>query len=186
MEGEPGNVFHYSNAGLQIAGAVIEKISGKAFKTLFAERIAGPLNMKNTDFGKGNIALPAGGAQSTAEDYLNFLVMILNRGTFNGRRILSEKSIAAMQLNRVDSATKIAYSPAEAGNWGYGYGEWVMEVSTADHSSKAVSSPGLFGSFPWVENENGYCAFLLTFNLKSKGRNERYKALKALVDEAVK
>ncbi len=51
MEGEPGTVFHYSNAGLQIAAAVIEKISGKSFQTLFAERIAQPLDMKNTDFG---------------------------------------------------------------------------------------------------------------------------------------
>ena len=31
MEGAPGRVFHYSNVGLQIAGAVIEKISGKIF-----------------------------------------------------------------------------------------------------------------------------------------------------------
>ena len=51
MEGGPGKVFHYSNVGLQIAGAVIEKLGGKTFQTLFAERIAKPLDMKNTDFG---------------------------------------------------------------------------------------------------------------------------------------
>src|SRR6185312_4422297 len=48
MEGEPGKVFHYSSIGLQIAAAVIEKISGEDFKTLFKERIAIPCNMKNT------------------------------------------------------------------------------------------------------------------------------------------
>lgn len=58
MEGEPGKVFRYSNAGLQIAGAVMEKISGKNFETLFAERIAKPLDMKDTDFGKGKVPLP--------------------------------------------------------------------------------------------------------------------------------
>jgi len=52
MEGEPGKVFHYSNAGLQIAGAVIEKIAGKTFEELFSERIARPLGLRNTDFGK--------------------------------------------------------------------------------------------------------------------------------------
>ncbi len=31
MEGEPGKVFHYSSIGLQIAAAVIEKISGRGF-----------------------------------------------------------------------------------------------------------------------------------------------------------
>ncbi len=93
MEGEPGKIFRYSNTGLQIAGAAIEKISGKSFEQLFAERIAKPLGMKNSDFGKGKVALPAGGAFSTPDDYTNFLVMILNKGMFNGKRILTEKSV---------------------------------------------------------------------------------------------
>ncbi|MEO6631348.1 MAG: serine hydrolase domain-containing protein, partial [Mucilaginibacter sp.] len=143
MEGEPGKTFHYSNTGLQIAGAVIEKISGKSFEALFAERIAAPLGMKNTDFGKKKVALPAGGALSTPEDYLNFLAMILNKGVFNGKRILTEASIAQMQINRITPGVKIAYSPAEAKGLGYGYGDWTM-------GNNIVSSPGLFGSFPWV------------------------------------
>jgi len=185
MEGEPGTVFHYSNAGLQIAGAVIEKISGKSFETLFTERIARPLNMKNSDFGKGKVALPAGGAYSTPEDYMNFLVMILGKGMFNGRRILSENSVAEMQVNRVTKDVKVAYSPTEAGNFGYGYGEWVMETSTVNDLSRSVTSPGLFGSFPWVDNEKKYCAFLMCFYIKNEGRNARYKELKRLVDEAI-
>lgn len=186
MEGEPGKVFRYSNTGLQIAGAVIEKISGKSFEDLFAERIAKPLNMKNTDFGKGKVALPAGGANSTPQDYLNFLVMILNKGMFNGKRILSAASVDAMQVNRVTSDVRVAYSPVEAGDFGYGYGEWVMENSSFSSISRSVTSPGLFGSFPWVDNEKKYCAFLMAYYLKSEGRNERYKELKSLVDAALK
>jgi CubicO group peptidase (beta-lactamase class C family) len=177
-EGVPGKVFHYSNAGLQIAGAILEKISGKSFETLFAERIAGPLNMKNTDFGKGKVALPAGGATSTPEDYLNFLVMILNKGVFNNKRILSENSIAQMQLNRCTPDVTIAYKPEEAGDFGYGYGEWVMD----GHS---VSSPGLYGSFPWISNDKKYAAFMMTYYLKSTGRHERYVDLKNIVDGSV-
>ena len=56
MEGEPGRVFHYSSIGLQIAAAVIEKISGEDFKNLFRERIAEPCDMKNTDFGNKEIS----------------------------------------------------------------------------------------------------------------------------------
>ncbi len=185
MEGEPGKVFHYSNAGLQIAGAVIGKIGGKSFETLFAERIARPLEMKNTDFGRGKVPLPAGGAFSTPEDYMHFLVMVLNKGVYNGKRVLSEKSIAEMQVNRLSKEVRIAYSPAEAGGVGYGYGEWVMETSAIDNLSKTVSSPGLFGSFPWVDNEKKYCAFLMTYYLKNEGKQERYQALKKLVDEAL-
>ena len=191
MEGEPGKTFHYSSVGLQIAGAVIEKISGKNFETLFAERIAKPCNMKNTDFGKarpddlvgrGKVAMPAGSAISTPEDYMNFLEMILHDGKFNGKQIVSKESVTKMQYNYAKGVT-VAYSPAEAGGWGYGFGEWVMEED--NKRSGCVTSPGLFGSFPWVDNEKKYAGFLFCFNLKSKGRNEHYKKLKHLVDEAV-
>jgi len=185
MEGIPGHVFHYSNAGLQIAAAVIEKISGKDFETLFAERMATPLEMKNTDFGKGKVVLAAGGAFSTPLDYMNFLQMILNKGMFKGRRILTEKSVADMQINRITADTRVAYSPAEAGDAGYGYGEWVMQASTATKLSEVVSSPGLFGSFPWVNNEKGYCAFLMTYYIRPNGRGDRYRELRELVDAFV-
>lgn len=178
MEGTPGKVFHYSNVGLQLTGAILEKISGKSFETLFAERIAVPLHMKNSDFGNGKVALPAGGAYSTPEDYLNFLVMILNKGVFNNKRILSENSIAAMQVNRRTADVKTGYAPEEAGDFGYGYGEWIMD-------GKTVTSPGLFGSFPWVNNDKKYAAFMMTYYLKSAGRHERYVELKGLVDEIV-
>lgn len=184
MEGEPGKSFHYSNAGLQVAGAVIEKIGEKSFEELFAERIAVPLGMKNTDFGRKNVALPAGGARSTTEDYLAFLTMILNKGSFGGKQILSEQSVNEMQINRIGSEVKIDYSPAEAKGLGYGYGEWV-DGSEDGKPSEWATSPGLFGSFPWIENEKHYCAFLMTFYLKNEGRNERYIGLKHLVDESV-
>ena len=145
MEGEPGKVFHYSSIGLQIAAAVIEKISGKDFKTLFQERIAIPCDMKSTDYGNGKIPLAAGGAYSTPEDYIHFLQMILQNGYYNGKQILSKECIIKMQKNYVKDA-RVAYSPAEAGNWGYGLGEWVMD--DAVDRSNAVTSPGLFGSFP--------------------------------------
>jgi CubicO group peptidase (beta-lactamase class C family) len=181
MEGEPGKVFNYSNTGLQIAAAVIEKISGKEFETLFAERIARPCGMVNTDFGKVKVPLAAGGAWSTPNDYMQFLVMLLNNGSNNGKQVLSKKSVEAMQQNYTKDA-KVVHSPAEAGNWGYGFGEWVMEDAAV--RSDAVTSPGLFGSFPWVDNRRGYAGFLFVFNIKSKGRNELYRGLKKTVDES--
>lgn len=185
MEGEPGKTFHYSNTGLQLAAAVIEKISGKSFETLFAERIARPCNMLNSDFGNGPVALPAGGAWSTAADYSNFLQMILHEGVFNGQQVLSKNAIVQMQKNRITASTKIISAPAEAGNWGYGFGEWITDGASGEQRSDAVTSPGLFGSFPWVDNKKQYTGFLMTFNLNNKGRHEKYSELKKLVDEAL-
>lgn len=195
MEGEPGKVFRYGNTGLQIAAAVLEKISGKDFETLFAERIAAPLEMKNTDFGKSGLPLAAGGAWSTPEDYMNFLVMLLNEGAFNGKRILSKALVHEMMKNKLGSDCLRAWAPEEAGTWGYGFGAWVMDPPLAIATRKdampdskrgdAVTSPGLFGSFPWVENEKKYAAFLFVHNLQHKGRNQLYATLKRVVDNAV-
>ncbi len=184
MEGLPGKTFHYSNAGLQIAAAITEKISGKNFEPLFSERIARPCEMINTDFGNKKVALPAGGGWSTAEDYLKFLSMILNDGTYKGKQVLSKNSIIEMQKNRIRKDVTIIQSPAEAGNWGYGFGEWVMDDATGEKRSEAVTSPGLFGSFPWIDRNLNYAAFLFTYNINSKGRNDRYKNLKKTIDAA--
>lgn len=187
MEGQPGKVFHYSNVGLQIAGAVLEKISGKSFESLFQERIAQPLGMQHTSYGQKKVVLPAGGASSTAEDYSSFLTMIQNKGLYKGKRILSEASIAQMQVNRITPDVKVAYTPAEAGTGlGYGYGEWVTKSSTLANLSPYVSSPGLFGSFPLLEKDHGYIAVLMTYNLKNKGRQAQYETLRQLINEAVK
>jgi CubicO group peptidase (beta-lactamase class C family) len=184
LDSKPGESFRYSNIGLQIAGAVIEKISGKNFRILFEERIAKPCEMLHTDFGKKPLPLPAGGAESTAEDYLHFLQMILNNGSYNGQLILKKETVALMQHNYT-SIEKIISSPDEAGNWGYGFGEWIMDDAKGTTRSDMVSSPGLFGTFPWVDNKLDYCGILFTYNIKSKGRHEKYTELKNIVDIAI-
>jgi CubicO group peptidase (beta-lactamase class C family) len=184
LDSKPGESFRYSNIGLQIAGAVIEKISGKNFRTLFEERIAKPCQMMHTDFGKKPLPLPAGGAESTAEDYMHFLQMILNNGLYNGKVILKKETVALMQHNYTFTE-KVIYSPEEAGHWAYGFGEWIMDDAKGNIRSNVVSSPGLFGTFPWVDNKNGYAAILFTYNIKSKGRHEKYLELKSIVDKAI-
>jgi CubicO group peptidase (beta-lactamase class C family) len=184
LDSKPGESFRYSNIGLQIAGAVIEKISGRNFRTLFEERIAKPCQMLHTDFGKKPLPLPAGGAESTAEDYLHFLQMILNNGLYIGKVILKKETVALMQHNYTYTE-KIMYLPEEAGNWAYGFGEWIMDDAKGNTRSNVVSRPGLFGTFPWVDNKNRYAAILFTYNVKSKGRHEKYLELKTIVDTAI-
>lgn len=175
MEGEPGKVFRYGNVGLQIAGAVIEKISGKDFETLFAERIAKPLDMKNTDFGHKNVPLVAGGVAGTPEDYLHFLQMILNKGVYNGKSVLSEQSLQSMMTNRITENVQITYSPEAEKGLGYGLGVWIIP-------NNVVSSPGLFGTYPWINTGKNYAAILFSFNINKKGRHQRYAEITQLVE----
>jgi CubicO group peptidase (beta-lactamase class C family) len=184
MEGTPGKVFHYSSIGLQIAAAVIEKISGKDFKTLFDERIAIPCEMKNTNFGKDKVPLAAGGAYSTPEDYIHFLQMILQNGTYKGNKVLSKKSVYMMEQNYT-RGIRVAYSPPQAEKMNYGLGEWIMEDESQRERANAVTCPGLFGSFPWIDNTRNYAGFLFVVNLKQNNRYEMYTNLKAIVDKAI-
>lgn len=48
---EPGTNFEYSNSGFVVAGAMMEKITGKSWETLMAERIFQPLGMSSAGFG---------------------------------------------------------------------------------------------------------------------------------------
>ncbi len=184
MDSKPGESFRYSNVGLQIAGAVIEKISGNNFKTLFAERIAKPCEMIHSDFGDKNLTIPAGSAQSSASDYLHFLTMILNNGMYNNKQVLKKETVASMQKSYT-TGKQIKYSPEEAGDWNYGFGEWMLNEVKENERCQAVSSPGLFGTFPWVGNKLGYAAILFTFNIKNKGRHEKYTELKTIVEKAL-
>lgn len=47
----PGSTFVYSNAGYAIAGAMAEKVTGKAWEDLLQEKVFGPLKITSAGFG---------------------------------------------------------------------------------------------------------------------------------------
>lgn len=177
---QPGKKFSYSSIGLNIAGRVLEIISKKPFDQLMMQRIFRPLNMRNSTFYNERAVNPSGGCQSTANDYMNFLQMILNKGMFNGKRILSEASIATMQQAHT-TQDMIAYTPKTAEGFDYALGEWILEK---DSSGKAtcVSSPGLFGTWPLVDNCRGYACIFLVKNLLGEEKRDIYTDMKNTID----
>ncbi|MFM1871964.1 MAG: hypothetical protein RL398_1386, partial [Planctomycetota bacterium] len=78
----PGSAFRYGGVTFQIAAIAAERVTGKDWHTLFAERIAAPLGMHATKFAAmqpfgadpGTTKLPgvAGAAISTLADYTKF------------------------------------------------------------------------------------------------------------------
>ena len=47
---QPGTAYHYSNIGINLAGAVVERVAGVPFEEFLAKRIFEPLDMKETTF----------------------------------------------------------------------------------------------------------------------------------------
>jgi CubicO group peptidase (beta-lactamase class C family) len=110
----------------------------------------------------------AGGALSTARDLGVFMQMLLNRGSYGGRRILSAAGVAAMTRSQLAAdipRIMPRISPAtgertdiklEAG--GYGFGLFIYEISRfrpngSLMSAKAFGHGGYGGVFIWADPE---------------------------------
>jgi CubicO group peptidase (beta-lactamase class C family) len=180
----PGTTFFYGNVGLNIAGRVLEVISKKRFDALMKQRIFTPLNMRNSTFtGEEDAVNPSGGAVSTAADYMNFLTMILDKGTFMGKRILSEGAIAQMQTIQTNNIPK-KYTPKTAEGFDYGLGEWIQEAD-AKGNSTVVSCPGLFGTWPYVDKCRGYACIFFIKSLLGEQKKDLYLELKKAIDQQI-
>jgi len=157
----PGERFLSSGIGLQVAAIAAERVTGKNFHELFAERIAEPLGLQDTQFGSyhplagdpGVTPLPwaAGGAVSTLDDYSSFMAMLLARGCVGDRQVLSADSIDAMFSDQVLGQAEVRAERFE-GHVRYGLGTWIVELHNGAHR---VAELGSFGFMPWIDLDLG-------------------------------
>lgn len=129
---QPGSCWQYSRA-TDVLGSLLEVVSGKTLGVLLQEEILGPLGMKDTAFcvpqaqqhriaepfrsdpetGSAVVMMDArvvprfesggGGLLSTAADYARFLELMRSRGSSNGVRLVSRKTIAWMTADHLGS-----------------------------------------------------------------------------------
>jgi CubicO group peptidase (beta-lactamase class C family) len=183
IQANPGVEFRYNNTGLNIAGRVVEIVTKRGFEQMMQERITRPLMMRSTNFSSLNAVNPAGGALTSANDYLNFLSMILNKGMFNGKRILSEQAIAEMQTVRT-TPSLIKYAPKLAEGFNYGFGAWITATDEKGLAT-AISCPGLFGSWASIDKCRGYAFVLLTKELVTFDKKDFYLGIKQAIDDQI-
>lgn len=187
-----GTDFWYGNIGLNIAGRILEVVTKRKFETLIKTKLFLPLGMNRTSFTNlgGGPVNPSGGAQSTADDYMKFLVMLLNKGKYNGKQILSSEAVEQMlePQNRLD---QVRYAPKAAEGYRYALGTWVMEEAPQLHSLKAkgkataLASPGLFGTWPMVDYCRGYAYIVFVKDLLGEERADAHLQLKKIVDAQI-
>jgi CubicO group peptidase (beta-lactamase class C family) len=102
---------------------------------------------------------PAGGLFSTAPDLACLYRLMLNRGTLDGRRYLSEPSVAAMtRLQTGDLKTGFVDGMGFGLGWGF-----VREPSgaTATLSAGTYGHGGMYGSQGWIDPHKGKFIILL-------------------------
>jgi CubicO group peptidase (beta-lactamase class C family) len=182
----PGTEFYYSNVGFKIVARVLEIVAKKPFDRLMKEKLTSPLAMRNTSFANDNYDAapdPANGAKSTTFDYLNFLSMLLNKGSFNGKQVLTEASVKTL-LSLQAKVTEIKNAPKQAESFSYALGSWIAETNSKDEPTVFIA-PGLNGTYAVLDLCRGY-AFVLIAKGGSDIKKETCLEIKSTIDESLK
>ena len=171
---EPGSTWEYGRA-TDVLGRIVEVVSGQMLGTFLQAQIFKPLGMTDTGFcvppqHHGRIAEPfardpegglqmrvidvredavmesgGGGLASTASDYARFLQCLLNRGEFEGVRLLGPRTVDFMTADHlgdipVNDGASRALLPR-----GHGFG-----LGFAVRKDLGVATvPGSIGSYFW-------------------------------------
>jgi len=148
----PGERFSYGNSDFLVIGRIVEVAGGADFATVVEQRLTGPLAMTATTWpGAPTAANPAFGVRVSVDDYGHFLDMVLHRGMFGGRRILSEAAVAELtgdQIRGYDTAGDFAVGITKIPR--YALGAW-PDVVDVFGETMMVSGNGGMGFYPWVD-----------------------------------
>lgn len=164
----PGSTFDYGGASMQLAARIAERAGGADFATLFAREVAKPLDLRDTRFGgllrqPRRVANPLFGAglQSNADDLARVMAMLSADGIGPGhRRYLRADTLDAMARDQVGDARR-QHDPGAGISDGYGLGQWLHGLDAEGYGVR-VSSPGAFGTTPWLDRDTGLAAVLVT------------------------
>ena len=160
---EPGKRYFYFNAGFTMLGEIIENVSKLTYEEYVKEHILKPLKMYRTTFLEkefyedkdimaayliekdtpvekkhpfDKFIYAAGGMLSSVTEMSNFLLMLLNGGEFEGKRIINLESLQEMFSIQIE--TPVNY----LGRSGYGFG---LAISEDFLGQKIVSHGGSTG-----------------------------------------
>jgi CubicO group peptidase (beta-lactamase class C family) len=146
LRAAPGHEFAYGGAAFSVAGRVAEVAAKAPWAVIFATRIADPLGLRHTGYGvTANPMLSEGLTYSSAADYATFLQMVLDGGTYEGRRVLSEAMVEEMTR---DQTAGVGNRVSPGGDRSYGLGCWRDVVDSTTGRALLVTSPGAAASCP--------------------------------------
>ena len=163
-------------AGFDVLSRIVEIASGQPYDRFLRERLFDPLGMKDTGFfappdrvarlvtlyrrgPNGLERLPdqngsssttyfsgAGGMVSTAEDYAQFALMLVNGGELNGKRYLGPRTVALMSTNHTGDMVNGQFGRPARG-MGFGLGVQVVEDPAAADLRQSKGTWGWAGAY---------------------------------------
>ncbi len=158
---EPGERFFYFNSGYALLGQIIKEVTSTKYPEFVKENILKPLDMKRSRFdydSEGDIMTPyfmeedqpkstpyplreighpGGGLLSSVSELANYLIMNMNEGKFDGKRILEPSSLEKIHTRHIKR---------DVGDYGYGWGiDEFLGEELIGHSGSIAVSGGYIG-----------------------------------------
>lgn len=133
MADDPGANAIYCSANSNLIGAVLSAATDETLLHLFADLIAKPLGVERYFLGLQPTGEPylGGGAHWLPRDFMKLGQVMLNGGTWDGHRLVSEAWVT--------ESTKVQ---VKIGDRGYGYQWWITEYPYGDGTVHAFFAAG--------------------------------------------
>jgi CubicO group peptidase (beta-lactamase class C family) len=123
VEYEPGTWFVYNTAATYMLSAILTKLTGESLAEYLEPRLFKPLGIENPywETDPRGINLGGSGLHARTEDIARFGQMYLEKGTWNGKRIVPKEWIAEATKSHSDNRNTQTNPDWTAG---YGYQFW--------------------------------------------------------------
>ncbi len=159
LDNEPNGKFEYSNSTFYLLSIIVEKISGEKTFDFLDKRLFKPLGFENyswEDCPKGH-TFGASSITITTDDMLKLGILYLNKGVYNGKRILSEEWVdKATHFKKGMEADHYCYSFWRWNDeWYSGNGSFNQQLYIVPGKNTVVAihshDPSFYNLFPIVE-----------------------------------
>ncbi|WP_299473586.1 serine hydrolase [uncultured Roseibium sp.] len=107
----PGTKWTYSGGATALIGEIIQRGTGRSLPEFATEVLFDPLGIERFEWaaGRDGTHSPASGLRLTAPDLLKIGRLVLNNGTWEGRRVVPEAWIRASHMPHIRTADMLDY-----------------------------------------------------------------------------
>lgn len=146
-EHRSGQVYNYASIDTQVLGMLLENVTGVSPSDFLQEKIWSVLGMQSdakwvTD--QHDTVLTYSLLNVSLRDYAKFGLLYLNRGLWNGKRLISEKWIQ-QSVTPEKEFLKLKDFYSEGWDIGYGYQWWVPGGTAGEFTAL-----GIYGQYIYV------------------------------------
>ncbi|HWA87251.1 MAG TPA: serine hydrolase [Opitutus sp.] len=141
VENKPGTHFIYNSGNSYMLGAIITKLTGQTTEEYLEPRLFAPLGIEKHPWPKTaeGVSLGEGGLLLTTESLAKFGLLYLQKGMWDGKRLLPESWVEQVQ----ERQSSTGGNPDS--NWDYGYGFQFWR-----NKGGGYRADGAFGQFSFI------------------------------------